>query len=208
MKRIIVCGSNSLLLAGLVSTLDRQPQLNVVGSFHEANSWFSLEDYRPDVLLLEQTLLQDGWQLSQWLATTNCGIAGILLTDSLTTEEIGEYLDLGFLGFLPRSIDADEIIATIDTVTTGLIVIHPQLAFFKENTAITPLNKSKVELTPREAEIIQLLGTGMDNKAIASHLQISKHTVKFHVSSILTKLDASTRTEAVTLGLKQGLIRL
>ena len=208
MKRIIVCGSNSLLLAGLVSTLDRQPQLNVVGSFDRADSLFSLEDYRADVLLLEQTPPPDWWRLSQWLSATNFEIASILLTDSLTTDEVGEYLDLGFLGFLPRSIDADEIIIAINTVLTGLIVIHPELAFFRENPAITPLPQSQVELTPREAEIIQLLGTGMDNKAIASRLQISKHTVKFHVSSILTKLDASSRTEAVTLGLKQGLIRL
>ena len=208
MKRIVVCGSNSLLLAGLVATLDCQPQLNVVVSFCDADLFYG-EDYRADILLLEQTPSLDWEWLERWLATTDSKIAGILLTDSLTTEEIGEYLDLGFLGFLPRSLDADEVIAAINTVMAGLIVIHPELALFKENApAITPLPQPEINLTSREAEIIQLLGTGLDNKAIASHLGISKHTVKFHVSSILTKLDASSRTEAVTLGLKQGLIRL
>ena len=208
MKRIIVCGSNSLLLAGLVATLDCQPQLDVVASFGDEDSQICWSDYRADILLLEQTPSWDHWW-ERSLSTTETQIAGILLTDSLTIEEISEYLDLGFLGFLPRFLDADEVIAAIDTVMTGLIVIHPELAFFKENNpAITPLPPSSIELTPREAEIMQLLGTGLDNKAIASRLQISKHTVKFHVSSILAKLDVSSRTEAVTFGLRRGLIRL
>ena len=209
MKRIIVCGSNSLLLAGLIATLDCQPQLDVVASFHEGDSQISRSDYRADILLLEQTPSWDWGWVEEWLSTRETQIAGILLTDSLTTEEISEYLDLGFLGFLPRSLDADEVIAAINAVMTGLIVIHPELAFFKENTpAITPLPPLSIDLTPREAEIMQLLGTGLDNKAIASRLQISKHTVKFHVSSILAKLDVSSRTEAVTFGLRRGLIRL
>ena len=143
------------------------------------------------------------------MLTTDSKITGILLTDSLTTEEMDEYLTLGFLGFLPLSIDAEEILTAIDAVMAGLIVIHLELAPFIQNpTAITPLSRTEVYLTPREIEILQLLGTGLDNKAIASKLQISKHTVKFHLSSIFTKLDVSSRTEAVTFGLRRGLIRL
>lgn len=136
-------------------------------------------------------------------------VTGILLTDSLSVEEMGEYLSLGFRAFLPRLTNTNEIIAAIDTVRAGLIAFAPELASFTErNAAITPLPESEIYLTPREMEVLQLLGTGLDNKAIAEALQISKHTVKFHISSILSKLCVSSRTEAVTLGLRQGLIRL
>ena len=226
MIRIAVFGSNSLLLAGLVGILNNHSHLQVVGSFVDELDIISLEDCRADLLLLEQTPNANWYWLEQWMLTTDFIIAGILLIDSLTTEGIAEYLTIGFRGFLPRLIDSEEIIAAIDAVMAGLIVIHPELATFDrgrrsatspaflrrgmadENTAITPLPQSEIYLTPREIEILQLLGAGLDNKAIASKLQISKHTVKFHLSSIFSKLDVSSRTEAVTFGLRQGLIRL
>ena len=208
MTRIVICGSNSIVLAGLAAVLDRQPYLEVAGSFLNEASLSFIEDCQADLLLLEQTLPHN-WQLERWLSTTDIRITGILLTDSLTEKERNEYLDLGFLGFLPRSVDAEEIIAAIDAVMAGLIVIHPDLAAFNQNApAITPHLVAEVYLTSREIEILQLLGDGLDNKAIASKLQISKHTVKFHLSSIFSKLDVSSRTEAVTLGLRRGLIEL
>jgi two-component system, NarL family, response regulator YdfI len=209
MIRIVIYGSNSLVLAGLVKILDCQSHLKVVGSFLDEISPIFLDDCQADLLLLEIAPQMDWEWLQQWMLTTDLKITGILLTNSLTTEEIGEYLDLGFKGFLPRLIDADEIMAAINGVMAGLIVIHPELASFNEtDSAITPLSQLEISLTSREAEILQLLGTGLDNKAIALTLQISKHTVKFHISSILSKLDVSSRTQAVTLGLRQGLIRL
>ena len=208
MIRIVVFGSNSLLLAGLVSILECQSHLQVVGSFLNELDLTSLEDCQADLLLLEQTNDANWHWLEQWMLTTDSKIAGIVLIDSLTTKEIDEYLTLNFKGFLPRLIDTDEIVTAIDAVMAGLIVIHPELATFNDNGAITPLPQSSVYLTPRETEILQLLSTGLDNKAIALQLKISKHTVKFHLSSIFDKLDVSSRTEAVTLGLRRGLIEL
>ena len=209
MIRIVVCGSNSVLLAGLVSILDCQSHLQVVDSFLTEARPISLSDRQADLLLIERSPDEDNWLLEQWMLTTDFKTAGILLTDALTTEEIGEYLHLGFKGFLPRLINAEEITAAIDAVMAGLIVIHPELTSFGEpNPAITPLPQLEIALTSREFEILQLLKTGLDNKAIAAQLQISKHTVKFHISSILSKLNVSSRTQAVTLGLRQGIISL
>ena len=209
MIRICVFGSNSLLLAGLIGILDCQSHLQIVGSFLDELDPISLEDYLADLLLLEQTNIANWHWLEQWMLTTDSKIAGILLIDSITTEEIDEYLSIGFRGFLPRLIDADEIVTAVDALMAGLIVIHPELATFGEtHVAIAPLPQPSVYLTPRETEVLQLLGTGLDNKAIASQLMISKHTVKFHISSIFSKLDVSSRTEAVTLGLQRGLIEL
>lgn len=209
MIRIIVCGSNSIVLAGLVSILDCQSHLQIVGSFIDQVSPLSLGDLQADLLLLEQTSQRNLEWLEQWMLTANFELSAILLTDSLNAEEIGEYSNIGFKGFLPRLTNAEEITAAIDAVVAGLIVIHPELASFGEtNSAITPLPPLEMSLTSREVEILQLLKTGLDNKAIASRLHISKHTVKFHISSIFSKLDVSSRTQAVTLGLQQGLISL
>jgi two-component system, NarL family, response regulator YdfI len=209
MIRIAVYDSKSITIAGLVSILSHQGDLQIVGSFVDAAGLNSIGNYLPDLLLLEQIPGENLWWLEEWLSTSDLDLAGILLTDSITTEEIGEYLALGFKAFLPRLMSSNEIIAAIEAVVAGLIVIHPQLAPFGDNNrAITPLSQSEIYLTSREAQVLQLLGAGLDNKAISSTLHISKHTVKFHISSILSKLNVSSRTEAVNLGFRQGLIRL
>ncbi|MEM8673009.1 MAG: response regulator transcription factor [Cyanobacteria bacterium P01_G01_bin.67] len=209
MIRIAVYDSNSVMIAGLVSILAQLPDLHLVGSFVDQASLTTISDRPFDLLLVEQLPEAEWWWLEEWLLTVDFKPTGILLIDSLTTEEIDEYLHLGFKGFLPRLTTTEEAIATINAVVAGLMVIHPDLASFDDSKpAISPEVNTEVYLTGREIEVLQLLGVGLDNKAIASTLKISKHTVKFHLSSIFSKLDVSSRTEAVTLGLRQGLIRL
>ena len=201
---IAVYGSNSLVLVGLISTLSERPDLRVI-NIDDANSISTIES-RADLLILERSLDEDLW-LERTRLPTDFDLPVILLTDFLTTEEIDGYLELGFRGFLPRLVSAVEVIATVDAIIAGLIVIHPDLALKENNSAIAPATTSEL-LTSRELEVLKLLADGLDNKAIALQLQISKHTVKFHISSILSKLDVSSRTEAVTFGLRQGLILL
>ena len=201
---IAVYGSNSLVLAGLISMLSERPDLRVI-NIDDANSISAIES-RANLLILERSLDEDLW-LEQTRLPTDFDLPVILLTDFLTTEEIDGYLELGFRGFLPRLVSAVEVIATVDAIIAGLIVIHPDLALKENNSAIAPATTSEL-LTSRELEVLKLLADGLDNKAIALQLQISKHTVKFHISSILSKLDVSSRTEAVTFGLRQGLILL
>ena len=207
MIRTIVYDSQSILIPGLISILNNRSELEIVGSFTDENSLTLLSDCAPNLLLLEQATNVDLWWLWQWLETIDFEITGILFSDFLRLGEINEYLDLGFKGFLPRQVNLAEINTTIETVTTGLIVFHPDLFFKNNNAAIVPL-EPQVNFTSREMEVFQLLGIGLDNKAIAQALHISKHTVKFHISSILSKLDVSSRTEAVASGLRQGIIRL
>lgn len=209
MIRVVVYNSNSVMLAGLVSILKDMSNLEIVGSFADEASLVALSDLQPDLLLLERTSEEDLWWLEQWMSAADFEIAGILLTNSLSDRELKDYLSLGFKAFLPHSVDTDEVMAAIAAVMAGLIVLHPELdAFAETEPAIVPLPQPEIYLTDRELEVLQLLRNGLDNKAIASTLQISKHTVKFHISSILSKLHVSSRTEAVTSGLRQGLIRL
>ncbi|NWF62258.1 MAG: response regulator transcription factor [Fischerella sp.] len=116
-------------------------------------------------------------------------------------------------GVLLNVCTESEIIATVEAVASGLVVLHPDaveyLLNLPELSASNPALLNPVQaLTPREIEVLDMLGSGLSNKAIAKRLQISEHTVKFHISSIFQKLGVSTRTEAVTVGVRLGLIML
>lgn len=106
-------------------------------------------------------------------------------------------------GILPIDSSAEELTAAIHALSQGLIVGAPHLLFKSENESV-----ERGPLTERELEVLGLLAQGLANKQIAVELGISEHTVKFHVSSIYTKLDVTNRTEAVRAGLRGGWIAL
>ena len=121
---------------------------------------------------------------------------------------------LGF-GALPRDASAEEIIAAVMAVANGLTALDRRLALEALSgltrgrmDAAEPVNGLEEPLTAREREVLQLLAQGIPNKQIAQRLSISEHTVKFHVSAIMTKLGASSRTEAVTTAARRGLLLL
>lgn len=106
-------------------------------------------------------------------------------------------------GILPTDVSAEELIAAVHALSQGLIVGTAALLFESENEPL-----ARGPLTERELEVLGLLAKGLANKQIAVALGISEHTVKFHVSSIYTKLNVTNRTEAVRAGLRGGWIAL
>jgi len=118
---------------------------------------------------------------------------------------LSEALRAGVRGLLPRDASTAEIAAAIDAAAAGLIVLHPEAV---DTTVRTTAVAQGEPLSPREIEVLRLVAEGSSNKAIAWKLSISEHTVKFHLNSILSKMRAGSRTEAVMLGLRRGLIPL
>lgn len=114
--------------------------------------------------------------------------------------------------YLPRQTASDQLVATVRAVAQGLVVINPEvgghLIGVGELWSHTATDDPVEDLTPREREVLQLVALGLANKMIAHRLSLSEHTVKFHVASILTKLNAASRTEAVTVAARRGLIAL
>ena len=118
-------------------------------------------------------------------------------------------LRLGVRALLPPDASAAEILAAIQAAAAGMVAIDPRdLESLIAATAPQTAAESATPLTAREIEVLRMLAEGAANKNIAWKLGISEHTVKFHVAQILGKLNAGTRTEAVTLGIRQGLILL
>ena len=136
----------------------------------------------------------------------------VVLTDTADSLWMAQALRDGVRAILPRTADGPEITAALEAVAQGLVVLH------RDSVALVvpgPANESRElppapqqPLTPRELQSLRMLADGHGNKTIAWKMGISEHTVKFHVASIFAKLNVSTRTEAVTIGVRLGLILL
>ena len=122
----------------------------------------------------------------------------------------------GVRAVLPNDVSPEQLVVALQAAANGLLVLHPSQVAAQVGTngfAAAPprsreLNELVEPLTPRENEVLQMLASGLGNKEIAAKLAISEHTVKFHVASILGKLGAATRTEAVSIGIRRGLVLL
>ena len=121
-----------------------------------------------------------------------------------------QLLDLGVRAVLPNRGDGAQLAAAINAVAEGLIVLDEDVAGSPSlNEGKTPSELERIDaLTSRELALLQMLAEGLPNKDIAKALGISAHTVKFHLSSIFGKLGATTRTEAVAIGIRRGLVML
>jgi DNA-binding NarL/FixJ family response regulator len=130
----------------------------------------------------------------------------VLLGETTWTTDA---LRLGVRAMLPPDASAAEILGAIQAAAAGMAVIDPRdLESFLAANAPQPAAEPDSPLTARELEVLRMMAEGAANKTLAWRLGISEHTVKFHVAQILAKLHAGTRTEAVTLGIRQGLILL
>jgi NarL family two-component system response regulator YdfI len=214
MIRVLIAARSAIVRAGLEALLAANPDLVAVGSAPDISAFMPLvEDQQPDVVLLELEASDDEmW--AGWLAL-RAGPhppACVILTDEAAGAWAAEALRAGVRAILPLQASGNEIAAAVEAAVAGLVVLHHDLV-----DALLPVMPSSAHeltispqqaLTPREIEVLGMLAEGLGNKTIAWRLGISEHTVKFHVGSILAKLHASSRTEAVTLGIRQGLILL
>jgi DNA-binding NarL/FixJ family response regulator len=163
---------------------------------------------QPDVVLMAAEAQGDAaLEASGWSAA---GVPIVLLVHH-PSGWISEARPAGVRAVLPRNSSAAEIIAAIEAVAAGLFVFHP--ADVDAVPAARPRESESgavlaEPLTPREIEVLRWLAEGLGNKEIAARLNISEHTAKFHVASIMGKLGAASRTEAVTLGIRHGLVMI
>jgi len=180
----------------------------VVGVAEDATAASRLIENNEVDLVLADSLPID--QLIRW--TSQCQKPFVVLTDDAHDEGFN-LLRAGAQAILPRSAGSREILATIEAVTCGLSVVPHGAVQSRLNARALDTNVhngdgAHTTLTPRELEVLGCMADGASNKAIARRLGISFHTVKFHVTAILSKLDADTRTEAVTKAAQLGLVML
>ncbi len=141
-------------------------------------------------------------------------LGSVALIDAPDAHWVETALGAGTNAIISREPNSDELRLAISAAEAGLILLHPSSARSLASRFIHPQvalhededENEREELTARERQVLRLLGDGLGNKEIAARLAISEHTAKFHISSILGKLGAASRTEAVSLGIRRGLI--
>jgi DNA-binding NarL/FixJ family response regulator len=136
------------------------------------------------------------------LAPAAADVCVIWCGGALNRNAIAQLLRAGVAGIVSIDIQNQQFQATLSAITSGLQVIDPKL--LQEEVRAENVSSGAEELTERENEVLAMMGEGLSNKEISSRLAISSHTVKFHISSILGKLGAASRTEAVSIGVKSG----
>ena len=208
MTRLLIAASSAIVRAGLESMAAEGPAVEVVGASDLPGLARAIERQQPDVVLaaVDGHLDQPPEELLA-LAGRLAAPSIVVLASDLQPAWTAEALRAGIRSLLPGDLGPREILAAVEAVAAGLAVVHPQdLPQLLVDRPVPAL--SAQTLSPREIQVLSMLAEGYGNKTIAWKLGISEHTAKFHVASILSKLNAGTRTEAVTSGIRRGLIMI
>ena len=214
MTTVLVAAPGAPARARLEAVVGASRGLRLISALPDAPLARQVRALRPDVVLLDL----DGRRLDALLAEWPDPAPAVLVVLADSTRRTpadlaGEHGPVRAV--LPRDATSAEILAAIDAVVAGLVVLHPDALADPLAPARGPRREARPErgavdpgqpLTTREIEVLGMLAEGLGNKAIASRLGISTHTAKFHVASILAKLGAGGRTEAVTIGMRRGLV--
>jgi NarL family two-component system response regulator YdfI len=206
--RVLIGANSKNVRLDLASLLAAESRFKIVGKLSIESALDQLENLDPDVVILH---LESSADESRLFGLDPPEIplrpAFVILTDNAEIFPLDALRSADAV--LPLGAKAEEIIATIDASSAGLVVFHRDVFNSLLLSLVggeQPIDPSDRILTPRETEVLRMIADGLGNKEIASRLGISDHTVKFHISAILAKLGASNRAEAVTLGIREGLI--
>jgi two-component system response regulator DegU len=219
--KVLIAEQQPMFRGGITAVLAKESDIEIVG---EAVNHLEIMDkvstLLPDVVLLDITIspnnsLEVAMTIKQFLPS----IAVIILTPQSSNTELFEVIKVRASGYLERDIDSSELISNIRRAAAGghpindTFVARPEVAQqvleqFQELSWGKGLETFVSPLTPRETEILKYMAQGFLNKQIADSLSISEQTIKNHITSILRKLDANARTQAVITAIKRGIITL
>ena len=206
MIRLLIAAQSAVVRAGLESLGAQAADIEVVGTASLSGISAAIDRHQPDVVLAAVNGHHDEPPDDLMALAGRAGApAVVVLAPDLESTWTGDALRAGIRAVLPGDLGAREILAAVEAAAAGLAVLHPQDIPVLVPERALPAAQTQA-LTPREVQVLAMLAEGHGNKTIAWKLGISEHTAKFHVASILSKLNAGTRTEAVTVGIRRGLI--
>jgi len=210
MVRILLADDHPIVREGLQALLETQADFEVVGEAANGNEVLHLAlELRPDIILLDLEMpIMDGVEATRRLHQLQPAFRIIVFTAFDNDERIIHAVQAGAVGYLLKDAPRKDIFNAIRVVMDGGSLLQPVVA----SKLLRHMGQQHLlpheMLTERELEVLSLLAQGMPNKEIAAQLVISERTAKFHVSSIMGKLGATNRTEAVSLAAQKGLITL
>jgi DNA-binding NarL/FixJ family response regulator len=216
--RVLAADDQRVVREGLAMLLGLLPDVEVVGTAADGEEALALADeLRPDVILMDLRMPRvDGVEATRRLRASHPEIKVVVLTTYADDRSVIDALRAGALGYLTKDAGGDEIRQALQRVTNGQASLDPavQMHLIEAVTAInattdppaTPVVELPDGLTPREAEVLALIGAGLSNAEIATQLFVSEATVKSHVNHMLPKIGARDRAQAVGYAYRHGLV--
>ena len=204
MIRILLADDHPVVRDGLAAMLATQPDFEVVGEAGSGEEALSeAARLRPALVLMDLEMPGvDGIEAIRRLRAADPSVQVVVLTAFDTDDRIVGAIQAGAQGYLLKGAPRAEIFAAIRTVSAGGALIPPVVA----SKLLRQVRENPDTLTAREVEVLGLVAAGLANREIAARLSISERTAKFHVSSVLAKLGAKNRTQAVRLARERGLV--
>lgn len=195
---------HALLRTGVANIIDQEPDLHVVAEASNGlEAVAAYERHHPDVVVLDLRMpIMDGVEAVRRIRERDPRARVIVLTTYDTDDEISSALKAGAKAYVLKDISAHHLIGCIRDVLAGKTYLAPSAA------AKLAEGVTRVQLTPREMSTLRLTADGKSNKEIASELSISERTVKTHLGHLFEKLGVTSRTEAIKVATKRGLVRL
>lgn len=214
MTTVVVVDDHPVVRAGMRALLESARDLNVLAEGATGAEALDLvASRRPDVLVLDVNLPDlSGLEVARRLQTRGDPTAILILTVRDDRQTIFELLESGAAGYVLKDEAPERLVHAVRVVARGESWLSPAVAREVIERAVTPEDAPAEELleplTPRESEVLSLLAQGLDNAAIAERLVVTKRTVQNHVSTIYSKLDVSSRTQAALYALRHGLAQI
>jgi two-component system, NarL family, response regulator DevR len=210
--RVMLIDDHGIVRQGLRSILELDPGIRVVGEADDPETALPLlESLQPDIVLLDLSIGQHGTarglQACQTISQRFSQIGVIVLTTFLEERLVLQALQNGAKGYVLKDVDATDLIRMIRAVSRGEAAIDTRITpLVLKNLGGRASERSSLDLTDREKEVIRLLASGLSNRQIGLQLHISESTVKYHLRNIMDKLDVRARTEIVYAASKLGLV--
>ncbi len=209
--RVLIVDDHPLVRQGIASFIEAQDDLEVAGeATNGREAGEQVTKLKPDVVLMDLVMPElDGIAATREIKSRDPDVKILALTSLVNDEQVLPALQAGASGYLLKDIAAEQLMDAIRAAQRGETPLAPVVAtkLVTSVRATRDEDAAKLEtLSEREREVLGLLGQGLSNKEIAARLVISEKTVKFHVSSILSKLQLGDRTQAALYATKHGLV--
>lgn len=202
--RVMTADDHPIVRMGLKAIVANEPDMSVVAEASDGKDAVALyEEHAPDVVLMDLRMPKlDGIAAIRSIVEAHPGARVIALTSYEGDADVYRALDAGACGYLIKDMVSADVVGAIRTAVAGKRVIPPTVA--ATLAEFTP----RIDLTPREVEVLRLAAKGLRNKDIARVIGRTEETVKVHLKHVMQKLDVEDRTEAVTVAMQRGIIHL
>jgi two-component system response regulator NreC len=214
MIRVLIAEDHAIVREGVRLILENQPDVQVVGEAVDGVQAVQLaQQLRPDVVIMDLSMPGlDGMEATRRIRAAFPEVGVLALTVHESDEYFFEMIRAGASGYVLKGAASEELVKAIRAVAAGHVFLYPSVARrlvddYVERSRLEVASAAPSALTPREAEILGLIGDGLTNRAIAERLVISPSTVQTHVGHIMEKLELSNRSELIRYAIRHGLIQ-